>query len=237
MPEVLKEDPTGSRGQPTKLTGATADAICGCLRAGVPRVHAAESAGVSRRTMMAWLEYGRAAALCERPDCDEAHHGPGHAELTYLHFLHMVEQAEADAVVLAVGHWSKAMPRDWRAAQAWLERRHPAEFKPQERVEPTSPNSAPVPQATAPAAEVASPDAPTEAPRPARAAVDDRLALTVPEAAALLGIGTTLASELIDRHELPHVRLGRAVRVSRRQLEEWLAAGPRGTPKPPGTRR
>ncbi len=233
MDEVLKEEPRVPRGQPTKLTGATADAICQRLRAGVPRVHAAESAGVSRRTMMAWLESGRAASLCERPGCDDAHHGPGGAELEYLHFLHMVEQAEADAVVLAVGHLSRAMDRDWRPALAWLERRHPAEFKPQERAAPASPNDTPMPQATAKAAEVAAP----EAPRAERAAVDDRLALTVPEAAELLGIGKTLAYELVDRGELPHVRLGRAVRVSRRELEEWIAAGGRGTPKPPGTRR
>ena len=233
MREDSKEEPRVSRGQPTKLTGATADAICQRLRAGVPRVHAAESAGVSRRTMMAWLEYGRAASTCERPDCDDDHHGPGQAELTYLHFLHIVEQAEAEAVVLAVGSLDKAMGRDWRAALAWLERRHPAEFKPQERAAPTSPDGTATPQATAPAAEAAAPDAP----RAERAAPEDRLALTVPEAAALLGIGTTLAYELIDRNELPHVRLGRAVRVSRRQLEEWIAASKPGTQKPPGTRR
>ncbi len=233
MREDLKEEPRVSRGQPTKLTGATADAICGRLRAGVPRVHAAESAGVSRRTMMAWLEQGRAASLCERPDCDDDHHGPAHGELEYLHFLHMVEHAEADAVVRAVGQLSRAMDRDWRAALAWLERRHAAEFKPQERAEPTSPNGTPTPQATAAAVETAAPDAP----RAERAAVDDRLALTVPEAAALLGIGKTLAYELIDRGELPHRRLGRAVRVPRRELEEWIAAGKPGTPKPPGTRR
>ena len=233
MREGFEAEPRVSRGQPTKLTGATADAICQRLRAGVPRVHAAESAGVSRRTMMLWLEYGRAASLCERPDCDEDHHGPGHAELTYLQFLHMVEHAEADAVVLAVGCLSKAMPRDWRAALAWLERRHAAEFKPQERVEPTSPDSTPLPKATAQADETAAPDAS----RANRAAVDGRLTLTVPEAAELLGIGTTLAYELIGRQQLPHVRLGRAERIPRRQLEEWIAASARGTPTPPKTRR
>src|SRR2546422_9835500 len=87
--------------------------------------------------MMKWLEYGRAASLCERHDCDEDHHGSGQAELTYLHFRHMVEQAEAEAVVLAVGCVSKAMGRDWRAALAWLERRHASDFKPQERLELT----------------------------------------------------------------------------------------------------
>ncbi len=234
MRETSGEEPRGSPGQPTKLTAATADAICQRLRAGVPRVHAAESAGVSRRTLMLWLEHGRAAALCERPDCDEAHHGPARAELEYLHFLHMVEQAEADAVVLAVGDWRKAMPRDWRAAQAWLERRHPAEFRPEPRALPPGPEGAPVPQPAATAADGGAP----ESARAERAAADERLALTVPEAAKVPGIGTTLLYELVDRDEIPAVRLGRAVRISRRALEEWIAAGGRGAPKPPaGTRR
>src|SRR2546422_12132 len=94
--------------------------------------------------MMKWLEYGRAASLCERHDCDEDHHGPGQAELTYLHFRHMVEQAEAEAVVLAVDSVSKAMGRDWRAALAWLERRHASDFKPQERLELTGSEGGPV---------------------------------------------------------------------------------------------
>ncbi len=234
MRETSEEEPRGSPGQPTKLTAATADAICARLRAGVPRVHAAESAGVARRTLMLWLEYGRQAAACGRPDCDEAHHGPAHGELTYLHFLHMVEQAEADAVMLAQGHWSKAMPRDWRAAQAWLERRHPAEYKPELRALPASPDPAPTPPPTPQPAEPVAP----EPSRAERAAVDERLALTVREAAELLGIGVTLAYELVDRGEIPHVRLGRTVRISRRALEEWIAAGGRATPKPPaGTRR
>lgn len=120
------------------------DAICQRLRAGVPRVHAAESVGVARRTMMKWLEYGRAASHCEVPACQDDHHGPGEAELSYVHFLHMVEQAEADAVVLAVGHLTRAMGRDWRAALAWLDRRHPADFKPHERVEISGPEGGPV---------------------------------------------------------------------------------------------
>jgi len=144
MHEPSEQPPRRSRGQPTKLTAASADAICQRLRAGVPRVHAAESVGVARRTMMKWLEYGRAGSACEQPDCDDEHHGPGQGEVTYLHFLQQVEHAEAEAVVLAVGYVSKAMGRDWRAAFAWLERRHPSEFKPKDRVEFSGPHGGPV---------------------------------------------------------------------------------------------
>lgn len=58
--------------------------------------------------------------------------------------------------------------------------------------------------------------------------VEGRLLLRVHEAAHLLGIGTTLAYELVGRGVLPHVRLGRAVRVPRAALETWIAANTRG---------
>jgi excisionase family DNA binding protein len=44
------------------------------------------------------------------------------------------------------------------------------------------------------------------------------LTLTVEEAAALLGISRTLAYELIARGDLPCVRLGRRIVISRRAL-------------------
>lgn len=42
--------------------------------------------------------------------------------------------------------------------------------------------------------------------------------LFVAEAAAWLGIGKTLAYELVQRGDLPHVKLGRLVRVKREGL-------------------
>jgi excisionase family DNA binding protein len=45
------------------------------------------------------------------------------------------------------------------------------------------------------------------------------LTVTVEEAARLLGISRTLAYELVTRDELPHLRLGRRIVVSRRALE------------------
>jgi excisionase family DNA binding protein len=66
-------------------------------------------------------------------------------------------------------------------------------------------------------------------------AEDDRLLLTVPQAARILSIGTTLAYELVGRGVLPHVRLGRALRVPRATLEAWVAANTIATPRMPGS--
>lgn len=59
--------------------------------------------------------------------------------------------------------------------------------------------------------------------RAARVAGDDRLAVSVEEAAALLGISRDLAYDLVRRNELPSVRLGRRVVVPRAQLAVLLA--------------
>lgn len=58
----------------------------------------------------------------------------------------------------------------------------------------------------------------------APAEAEDRLLLTVEEAARRLGIGRSLAWRLVRNGDLPSVRLGRLVRVPRRSLEAWLGA-------------
>jgi excisionase family DNA binding protein len=53
--------------------------------------------------------------------------------------------------------------------------------------------------------------------------MDERLTISVPEAAVRLGIGTTRAWELARRNELPGAfRLGRSVRVSVDALRRWI---------------
>lgn len=52
--------------------------------------------------------------------------------------------------------------------------------------------------------------------------MSERLALSVEEAGALLGISRDLAYDLVARGELPLVRLGRRLVVPRRALEEAL---------------
>jgi excisionase family DNA binding protein len=52
---------------------------------------------------------------------------------------------------------------------------------------------------------------------------DYREWLKVPEAAELLGLPRTRTYELIQRAELPAVRIGeRSIRVNRRELERFL---------------
>jgi excisionase family DNA binding protein len=50
----------------------------------------------------------------------------------------------------------------------------------------------------------------------------DALLLRATEVAAALGIGRATAYELMASGELPTVRIGRAVRVPRAGLEEWI---------------
>lgn len=46
--------------------------------------------------------------------------------------------------------------------------------------------------------------------------------LRIPEVAAELGLGRSSVYQLIQAGELPVVRIGRAVRVSRADLEAWV---------------
>jgi len=46
--------------------------------------------------------------------------------------------------------------------------------------------------------------------------------LTVPEVAKVLRIAHSRACELVGSGEIPPVRIGRSVRVSRRELDRWL---------------
>ena len=58
---------------------------------------------------------------------------------------------------------------------------------------------------------------------------ENRLVLTVTEAAAALGISRAHAYELVARGELPSLRLGRRIVVPRRGLERLIDGDPDGT--------
>jgi excisionase family DNA binding protein len=48
------------------------------------------------------------------------------------------------------------------------------------------------------------------------------LLLTIPQVAAMLGLGRTKVYDLIDHEGLPTVKLGTARRIPRQALEAWL---------------
>ena len=51
----------------------------------------------------------------------------------------------------------------------------------------------------------------------------DREWLTLREVQEMLGIGHTKAYELVTRPGgIPNVRIGRAIRINRRELNDWL---------------
>jgi len=49
----------------------------------------------------------------------------------------------------------------------------------------------------------------------------ERLLLTIPEAAQMLGVGRTSVYALIRAQELPVVKIGAAARVPARAVREW----------------
>ena len=51
---------------------------------------------------------------------------------------------------------------------------------------------------------------------------EDRVAYSVEEAAAIIGIGRTLAWTLVRSGELPSIKVAGRVLIRRRQLVEWL---------------
>jgi excisionase family DNA binding protein len=55
-----------------------------------------------------------------------------------------------------------------------------------------------------------------------RLPASQRMALTVEEAAAQLGVSRSLAYELVRSGDLPHIRVGNLVRVPRLALERWI---------------
>jgi excisionase family DNA binding protein len=46
--------------------------------------------------------------------------------------------------------------------------------------------------------------------------------LSLKDVQHLLGIGRTKAYELVATGELPAIRIGRCIRVNRKELDEWL---------------
>ncbi len=57
----------------------------------------------------------------------------------------------------------------------------------------------------------------------------DPMTLSVRETADHLGVGRNTVYDLIRAGDLPHMRIGRTIRVPRQQLAAWIAARTEGS--------
>jgi hypothetical protein len=96
-------------GRPEKLTDEVRRRLVEAVRAGCPREVAAKYAGISRSTLHRWLS-------------------PSNKEERFRELQEELKQAEAEAEFYAIATLRRAMADDWRAALAYLERRHPARW-------------------------------------------------------------------------------------------------------------
>ena len=58
-----------------------------------------------------------------------------------------------------------------------------------------------------------------------RTAIEKRLCITVPEAAAMLGLSRNFGYELVKQGQLPVIRLGKRLLIPRAALEKMLEKG------------
>ena len=113
--------------RPTKLTPQVHERIVRAVRAGNYAEQSARAAGIAASTYYRWLEQGK-----------QAKHG------IQRELYEAVKRAEAEAEVHAVAVLRKQMPDDWRAALAYLERRHPQRWRRHQSTELTAKDGAPL---------------------------------------------------------------------------------------------
>jgi hypothetical protein len=113
--------------RPTKLTPEVKERIVKAVRAGNYPEVAAQSAGISKATYYRWMSVGEKAVSGIQREFYEA-----------------VRDAEADAEVEVVARILKAVPEEWRAGLALLERRHPERWGRRQAHEHTGPGGTPL---------------------------------------------------------------------------------------------
>jgi hypothetical protein len=105
-------------GRSSKLTAAVQAKICEAIRNGNTRSVAAAYAGISERSLYAWLKSGA-----------ESKSG------LYMQFLQAVKKAECEAEMGRVKIILEAADENWTAAAWWLERRRPEEWSLRSRMD------------------------------------------------------------------------------------------------------
>jgi hypothetical protein len=113
--------------RPTKLTSDLSDQVVLAMRAGNYAEAACQSVGIGTSTYYRWMARG-----AQEPGSD------------FAAFRDAVLRAEAEAEVHAVAILRRAMPDDWRAAIAYLERRHPSRWRSRHQTELVGKDGGPI---------------------------------------------------------------------------------------------
>jgi hypothetical protein len=114
-------------GRPSKLSDEVTERVVSAVRAGNYAEAACQAAGIGQSTYYRWMARGAQE--------------PGSA---YAGFREAVLRAEAEAEVHAVALVRRAMADDWRAAIAYLERRHPVRWRSRQQTELVGPGGGPL---------------------------------------------------------------------------------------------
>ena len=104
------------RGRPSKLTPERQKKLVDAIRAGNYYETACTYAGIDYTTFRLWMQKGEAREAKKFSD-----------------FFEAITRAQSESEARAVALWQQAMPTDWRAAQMFLERRHPDRWGKQEK--------------------------------------------------------------------------------------------------------
>jgi hypothetical protein len=125
--------------RPSKFTPDRAAVIIEALTKGHGIRHAAGLALVGQATAYRWLDAGKSALAAE----DEGETLTPE-QIAFRDFYLGAEAASAAAAEYALGMVTNAMPKDWRAALALLERRFPDDYTKRERREISGPKDGPI---------------------------------------------------------------------------------------------
>jgi hypothetical protein len=113
--------------RPSKLTPEVEKKIIDAIRTGNYYEAACAYAGINYTTFYRWMEKGEKAKSGK-----------------FCKFCKAVKQAEGDAEARIVYQWASKTPEDWRAAQAFLERRYPERWGKKDIVKHQGDNEKPI---------------------------------------------------------------------------------------------
>jgi len=120
--QAMKENPGG---RPSSFEESS-KSIVKYLRRGNTYATASICSGVTYETFANWMRQG------------EKDGENGDVESRFFRFFMEVKKAEKDCEDEIVGHWLREIPKNWKAGQEFLARRHSSDWSSKDRVDVTS---------------------------------------------------------------------------------------------------